>query len=257
MTPQEREMLAELADKIAKTPAPAHDLEADEFIRTNIGNRPDALYILTQTALIQNLALQHAQQEIQELKQRFAEPATSQPHSNFLGADMIPGASHPVPAPAGSSPWSSPAPAPPAVPQSVPPAAERSSFLRSAAQTAAGVAAGAFAFEGIRALFGAGPHLGSVGGGSFLGGAPAGDTVINNYYDTPGATERDLSERDERNDRSSNDSNNAQTSAASDDADTSNDESDSDSDDASYEDAGYSDDTSYDDGGGSGGDDLV
>ena len=54
MTPEERAMLTDLADKIARTPAPAHDPEADDFIRTNIGNRPDALYILTQTTLIQN-----------------------------------------------------------------------------------------------------------------------------------------------------------------------------------------------------------
>ena len=33
MTPDERRMLAELADKIAQTPVPAHDPEADEFIR--------------------------------------------------------------------------------------------------------------------------------------------------------------------------------------------------------------------------------
>ena len=97
MTPQERQMLAELADKIGKTPAPAHDPEADEFIRTNIGKRPDALYILTQTTLIQNLAIQHAQQEIQELKQRLAQPAAVQPPSSFLG---------PGPTPAPSRAWS-------------------------------------------------------------------------------------------------------------------------------------------------------
>lgn len=83
MTPEEREMLIELADKIAATPAPAHDPEADEFIRTNIGKRPDALYILTQTTLIQNLAIQHAHQEIQELKQRLAQPVAAQPASSF------------------------------------------------------------------------------------------------------------------------------------------------------------------------------
>src|SRR5580700_6288049 len=116
MTPEEREMLTEFADKIAQTPAPAQDPEADEFIRTNIGKRPDALYILTQTTLIQNLAIQHAQQEIQELKQRLAQPATGQPAPSFLGT--VPG-SRPAPV-APSAPAPSPMPAPPPIPQNAP-----------------------------------------------------------------------------------------------------------------------------------------
>jgi hypothetical protein len=256
MTPEEREMLAELADKIAKTPAPAHDPEADEFIRTNIGKRPDALYILTQTTLIQNLAIQHAHQEIQELKQRLAQPSAAQPTSSFLGAGPTLGGARPGGVP-GSSPWSSPTPVP--VPQDAPPAAERPSFLRSAAQTAAGVAAGAFAFEGIRALFGGGgfggwggPHLGSSSGGSFLGGAPGGETIINNYYDKPDASDRDVSERTASHDRSSGDSSSNDAEASADSGDTA-----SDSDDTSSDEDTYADDTSYDDGGGSGGDDFA
>jgi hypothetical protein len=254
MTPDEREMLTELADKIAKTPAPAHDPEADEFIRTNIGKRPDALYILTQTTLIQNLAIQHAQQEIQELKERLAQPGAAQPASSFLGAGVAPGGPRPASVP-GSSSWPSPSPVPQPIPQNAPPAAEKPSFLRSAAQTAAGVAAGAFAFEGIRALFGGGgfgglggPHLGGLGGGSFLGGVPGGETIINNYYDTPGASDKGGSEGDKNFDDSS--SNDPDPSAASDDTA-------SDSDDTSSDEDTYADDASYDDGGGSGGDDFA
>lgn len=124
--------------------------------------------------------------------------------------------------------------------------------MRSAAQTAAGVAAGAFAFEGIRALFGGGgfggwggPHLGSIGGGSFLGGAPGGETIVNNYYDKPDASEGNDKNFD---DASSND---ADASAASDDTA-------SDSDDSSSDDDTSADDASFDDdGGGSGGDDFA
>jgi hypothetical protein len=253
MTPQEREMLAELAEKIGKTPVPAHDPEADEFIRTNIGKRPDALYILTQTTLIQNLAIQHAQQEIQELKQRLAQPAAVQPPSSFLGPGAPPAPSRPA---SVTPSWSAPSPAPPPIPQNAPPAPAAPSFLRSAAQTAAGVAAGALAFEGIRSLFGGGgsggwggPHLGGTGGDSFLAGAPGGETIINNYYDTPDVRDRDVSERSDPDDRSS-DSNDADVSAASNDADTSYDDT-SDTDDSS------SADTSYDDGGGSGDDNFV
>lgn len=254
MTSEERAMLTELADKIAKTPTPAHDPEADEFIRKNIGNRPDALYILTQTTLIQNLAIEHAQQEIRELKQRATQPSPAQPSSSFLGGGARPAG--------GSSQWTAPASGPPPLPQSAPPSetpGEKPSFLRSAAQTAAGVAAGAFAFEGIRSLFGGGgfgggwglPHFG--GGGSFLGGAPGGETIINNYYDNPDASERDVADRDDVDGTSADDST-ADDSLA----DTSEDSTD-DNTDASYDDGGGydGDGGGYDDGGGSGGDDLV
>src|SRR5580700_4305639 len=105
-------MLTELAEKIEKTPAPAHDPEADEFIRTNIGKRPDALYILTQTTLIQNLAIQHAQREIQELKQRVAQPAAMQP-SSFLGAGATPGTPRPAGVPGSASSWTASSSVPP------------------------------------------------------------------------------------------------------------------------------------------------
>src|ERR671933_1973392 len=70
MTPDERKMLSDLADKVAQTPPPPRDPEAEEFIRTQIGKRPDALYLMTQTVLIQNLALDQAKRQIQDLQAR-------------------------------------------------------------------------------------------------------------------------------------------------------------------------------------------
>ena len=73
-----------------------------------------------------------------------------------------------------------------------PPAAQGgggSSFLRTAATTAAGVAAGALAFEGIESLmhgFGNSAGFGGDGGyGRSRPGGRPGETVINNYYDSP------------------------------------------------------------------------
>ena len=180
MTPEERDMLTDLANKIAQTPAQAPDPQADEFIRTNIGKRPDALYILTQTVLIQNLAIQQAQQELQEWKQRAAQPAP-RAGSSFLGGGAIPGGSY-----AAAEPPFPASPSPQPVPQYATPPGGASSFLRSAAQTAAGVAAGALAFQGIRSIFGGG--FGGLGGpriGDSFSGAPGGETIINNYYDSP------------------------------------------------------------------------
>lgn len=182
MTPDERTLLTDLADKIAQTPAPPKDKEAEELIRTRIGSRPDALYLMTQTVLIQNLALQHAQQQIQELQQRSTTPVPVGGGSSFLGQQ---------PSAARNPTYSQapPQPYPSANPSGAP------SFLRGAAQTAAGVAAGALAFEGIRSLFshpGYGGGFGGFGGGGFLGGGvPGGETIVNNYYESPQDTAAD------------------------------------------------------------------
>jgi hypothetical protein len=180
MTPEERRLLADLAEKMAQTPAPARDAEAEEFIRKNIGSRPDALYMMTQTVLIQNMALQQAQVQIRDLQQRAAQGSGSQPGvgGSFLGQQ--PTAQYGAPQPQS------------VVQQAGPGFGQSSSaggFLRGAAQTAAGVAAGALAFEGIRSLF---SHSGfGFGGGGFgqaglMGGVlPVEETVINNYYDSP------------------------------------------------------------------------
>jgi uncharacterized protein len=178
MTEQERQMLTDLANKITQTPAPAHEPEAEEFIRTRIGSRPDALYIMTQTVLIQNIALEHAKQQIQELQQHAAQgqAPVAPAGSSFLGGQQRP-------ASAGYAP---PPPPPPSYAQAP---GGGSSFLHSALTTAAGVAAGALAFEGIRSLFGGMGSLAGFGGGmhssSFLGDAPGSETIINNYYDSP------------------------------------------------------------------------
>jgi hypothetical protein len=200
MTPEERQMLTDLANKIAQTPSPAHDPEAEEFIRTHIGNRPDALYLMTQTVLIQNMAIEHAQQEIQQLKQQQPTPSAPTPAGGgFLGRGS--GWSSPGnPAPPPPPPPQQPAyyqPAPQQVPVG-PPQSGMGSFLRSAGTTAAGIAAGALAFEGIRSMFGGVEHLfgfgnqpgfggsGFLGGGGGYGTPPVEETVVNNYYDQPG-----------------------------------------------------------------------
>jgi hypothetical protein len=186
MTPEERTMLQDLADKIQKTPPPPKDAEAEEFIRKNIGSRPDALYLMTQTVLIQNLALEHAQQQIRELQERAGQPVPASSGSFLGGAPRSGGYAQstyaqPAASPAPQQPpppqYNAPSPAPPSP-------SGAGSFLRGAAQTAAGVAAGALAFEGIRSLF-SHPGLGGWGGYGY-GGAPVDETIIeNNYYDQP------------------------------------------------------------------------
>jgi hypothetical protein len=184
MTQDERNMLNDLANKIAQTAPPPKDQEAEDFIRTKIGSRPDALYLMTQTVLIQNLALHHAQQQIQDLQQRAGSPQVSSGGS-FLG-----GAAPPPPRGGYAQPSQQQQYAPPppqySAPQQMPNPSGASSFLKGAAQTAAGVAAGGLALEAINSMFSHHGYGGGFGGfGGSYGGPAVEETVVNNYYDQP------------------------------------------------------------------------
>jgi uncharacterized protein len=205
MTPQERAMLEDLVRKVQETRLAEKDPEAEELLDQGLGRDPDATYKLAQTVLVQNLALNQARAQIQQLQQsQQQQPARA---TSFLGSLL--GQRDPAPAqPAQPQyqpvPYQQPtyqqAPAYQAPPQyaTAPPYATSGpgpagSFLRSAATTAAGVAAGALAFEGIESLMHGFGHGGGGGwggegwgGGGFGSGAPAvEETVINNYYDDP------------------------------------------------------------------------
>ncbi len=194
MTPEEQKMLADLAARISQTPPIARDPAADDFIRTHIGNRPDALYLMTQTVLIQNAALEQARvqvdqarAEVQQLQQQAGSAGVAPAGGSFLGGARPSSApqsySQPVYAgyPQGSYP-------PPPGYGAPPPQQSGGGFLRSAAQTAAGVAGGMLAFQGVEALLGGLTH-GFGGGGQGFGGGGfggPGETIIeNNYYGEP------------------------------------------------------------------------
>jgi hypothetical protein len=220
VTLEERRLLTDLASKISQTPPPPRDPEAEDFIRKNIGSRPDALYLMTQTVLIQNMAIQQAQEQIRDLQQRSAPQAgySSPGGGSFLGqAPQFPQQ------PQYAAPQPAYAPSPSAL-ASGSGQGSGPGFLKGAAQTAAGVAAGALAFEGIRSLFshpgyGMGGGLGLGQTGFMGGGAPVEETVVNNYYD---------SARDEGRGAESL-------------ADTSDDQSDDNNDDGQTQDADYDD----------------
>ena len=191
MTPDEQNMLNDLANKIAQTPAPPKDPEAEDFIRTKIGSRPDALYLMTQTVLIQNLALQHAQQQHSGLAAAHV-PASP---DRFRGGRWLRGSRHTTTIFA-------------AIPRStnrgrnipVRPHNTRQPrrwlrrpaacpvFCEALPKLSAGVAAGTLAVQGIESRF---SHHSGFGGGGLFGGSGIGgyappETVIeNNYYGDP------------------------------------------------------------------------
>ncbi len=201
MTPQEEQLLNSLISRVNQTQLQEKDPDAEALLNRSLAANPDAIYILAQTVLVQNIALEQARAQVTQLQQQTQPPARA---TSFLGSLL----GHRDPAP--TSPHATTqqgyqtvdpqyVQAPPqyaqpqnyAQPQYVP--TGQPSFLRGAMQTAAGVAAGALAFEGVESvLHGLGGFghsgLGWGGGGFGMGGGferPVEETVINNYYDEP------------------------------------------------------------------------
>jgi hypothetical protein len=212
MTPQEKDLLTTLLDRLKNTPRQPKDPEADGLIREATTAQPDLPYYLVQTVLIQDLSLHQAQQRISDLEKQLAEAqqAARPSATSFLGGLFGHQAPAPSSAPPPAGPWTrSPqvAAAPPAQPYAQPgypppgygqPAgggflgggAGGGGFLRSAAATAAGVAGGALLFEGISSLFGNHYAGGLMGAGMTPG---LGETVVNNYYGNDAAAGGDWS----------------------------------------------------------------
>jgi uncharacterized protein len=188
MTPQERDLLTQLIDRLRAAPPQQKDAEAEQLIRDAMRLVPDAPYLLAQTVLMQDFALNQAQQRIEELERRVAQPQQSSGGGSFLGGLLGGGAaraSQPAPA---AGPWGA-APQPQQQPQYAPqaqafaPQGQQPSFLRSAATTAVGIAGGALLFQGLSSMFG--------GHQAFAQSAAAtpglGESVVNNYYGDSGA----------------------------------------------------------------------
>jgi hypothetical protein len=167
MTEQERQLITGLGDRLKSAPAPQIDRDAYDLILHTIGTRSDALYILTQTVLVQEMALSQAKAQIEDLQRQPAGYSGAPQQGGFL-----PGGSY-----QGSGYQGSGYAAPPPPPQ---PGGGFSGFLHNVATTAAGVIAGDIAFDAISSMFG---HRGGFFGGGGSGFLPGGgETVVNNYY---------------------------------------------------------------------------
>src|SRR5690348_3465540 len=69
MTPQERQLIDELFDRLAKVESAPRDAEAMSAIMQGLRNAPNAIYPLVQTVLLQDEALRRAAERIQQLEQ--------------------------------------------------------------------------------------------------------------------------------------------------------------------------------------------
>jgi uncharacterized protein len=221
MTPQERELIDGLFQRLRSADTPQKDREAEDLINKRTVELPTTPYLLVQTALVQEHALGAAQERIAQLEKEL-EAAKAQAPASAGGGSFLGGLlggnrwnqGGAAPAGAGSSaPRSSvPITAPAAPQQSYAAAPATGGFLHSALTTAAGVAGGALLFEGLSGLLfhrpgPFGPYMGAGYGGSPWG-AGGGNvyetTTVNNYgtqqpdqtaIDTndPGADTRDVS----------------------------------------------------------------
>jgi hypothetical protein len=210
LTPQEEQLLNALVERVNQTQLQEKDPDAEALLNRSLEPNPDALYILAQTVLVQNIALDQARAQVAQLQQQVQQARQPAHATSFLGSLL--GRREPESAPPQPQPqvpvsgsWSGqyqPVPqyaqgAPPQQygqtqvpqPQYIPVAAGQPSFLRGAVQTAAGVAAGALAFEGVESiLHGFGHPAYGCGSPGLAGGGfdhPVEETVINNYYDDP------------------------------------------------------------------------
>ncbi len=208
MTQQEQQLLSGLIDRVNGTQLASKDPEAESVLNSGLQRNPDALYILCQTVLVQQFAMDNAQRqlnaaraEIDTLKQQ----SKPQEHGSFLGnlfglgkgddapqQQANPSQTNYANQPTGYAPVHNPAASPYGYAQQPPPTGYGypqpgygapvggggmfgggGGFLQGAMQTAAGVVAGEFAFRAIEDVFHGGGERG-FGGGS---------EVVNNYYD--------------------------------------------------------------------------
>jgi hypothetical protein len=175
MTPEERQLIAGLFDRMRGHSLPEKDRDAEALINEQVRATPDAPYMLVQSVLVQEHALQEAASRIEALEEqvRALEGGAQQPapgSGSFLGGLFGGGraASEPsrasVPqigsraAPSVYDSRQSWTPPPGATQQQPPPGAQAApasgGFLRSAMATAAGVAGGVLAAGAIRNMLG-------------------------------------------------------------------------------------------------------
>ncbi len=72
MTPQERQLVDDLFDRLARVEGAPRDSDAAAAIQDGLRKAPNAIYALVQTVLVQDEALKRANARIQELEQAHA-----------------------------------------------------------------------------------------------------------------------------------------------------------------------------------------
>jgi hypothetical protein len=167
MTPEERNLVIELFDRLATLEDAQRDPEAERLIRDGLRQAPNASYALVQTVLVQDEALKRADARIRELEGTASD--TEPRDTSFLGGmreslfgkregrgsvpSVRPGEAASAPGPTSPA-WQTGAPAPMPVGPAGAPGTPGGSFLGTAAAAAAGVIGGSLLMGSIRSLMG-------------------------------------------------------------------------------------------------------
>jgi len=210
MSPEERQLLTALFDRVRTAAATPRDPEAEALISEATRAQPSATYYLAQAVIVQEKGLEAAAIHIKELEERVRHLEAGEgdhrqaEQGGFLSSifgNTQTQQPAPAPGPWGGAPRDSyeqprgydsarqmqQQPTGPWTQQAYAPSAG-GSFLRGALGTAAGVAGGMLLANSLSGIFG--NHMSSLGWGSPFGGAnpfgnassPVEETVINNYY---------------------------------------------------------------------------
>jgi len=154
MTPQERQLIGELFDRLARLETVPRDGEAERAIADGLVGAPHAIYPLVQSVLVQDEALKRADARIRELMGEGAGSATATGFLDSMRQAMGGRSSAPsVPSVrAGASTetdarWNGGGAIGPAAPS------QGGSFLSTAAASAAGVIGGALLLNAISSMF--------------------------------------------------------------------------------------------------------
>ena len=211
MTPDERQLLSGLFDRIRTSSGQPRDREAESFIGDAIRSQPYAPYLLAQTVIVQDQALRAANDRLQQLEAKVRQLESGQPgpegSTSFLGGlgRSIFGGGNEQPArqspptqnpsqqdfggnrqgggfppqgggfPPQGGPWGQGQDAP----------GQGGGFLKGALGAAAGVAGGVLLANSISGLM-RGNQFGIGSGVPGVGGQPGGETIVNNYYEGDG-----------------------------------------------------------------------
>jgi len=215
MTPQERQMIDDLFDRLARLESAPRDPDAVAAMAQGLRQAPNAVYALVQTVLVQDEALKRANSRIQELE---ADGAPAQQQSGgfldsmrgaIFGQEQPHGSVPNVPPPSSRPVWnsgqvmqqaqspghydqtpygqSSLGQQPSGQPYGAAPMGGGGSFLGTAAAAAAGMIGGSLLLGSIRSMMG-GSHQGfgdAAGLGSGLGSGSGGQTP---WSDQSGST---------------------------------------------------------------------
>lgn len=159
MNPNDKEMIESLSMKIKQAHPVSKDQQANALITQEIASQPDAMYLMTQTVLLQEAAIKQLQQQVNDLQQNANQQGGM--FSSIFGQRQ--------------------APPPRNYQQNI---FGQGSFLQSALSTAVGVAGGMMLFNGISHLFSSSHDM--ANSDSMLSSSPLVENLTDQQFLTDG-----------------------------------------------------------------------